>query len=161
MLANSEVPGGDADKFDDAISCYRNSGEQESSEPRQDATGACQELQVAPRIEILFDRHQEHILRATTPAELSAIGVLFPPNIPQQRAINRAKRDEITTAAMIRPQDKLLRHQPGERIFDIAPAQARAIAPDCDHLVITELRNGLDRVLEPRGKTPAGLAMDK
>ena len=92
--------------------------------------------------------------------QLGAIGVSFPAHVAEQFAIGGAKRDEITTAAMIRPEDKLLRRQLSKRVFDIERAKSRAIAAHRDDFVVTELGNRLDRVFEALGKTASGLAMN-
>jgi hypothetical protein len=61
---------------------------------------------------------------------------------------------------MIRPEDKFLRRQLRERVFDIERAEARAIAAHRDDFVVTESDNRLDRVFEALGKTASGLAMN-
>ena len=60
------------------------------------------------------------------------------------------KSNEVAAAAMVRPEDKLLRRQLRESALDVARAKARAIPPDGDNLIIAKLRDSLDCVLEAR-----------
>ncbi len=61
---------------------------------------------------------------------------------------------------MIRPEHKPVIGQLRKSFCDIAGSELRAIAADQNHLVIAELRDGLDRVLEPLRKRGAGLRMN-
>ena len=108
----------------------------------------------------MLHRQQED-LRSTSPVEkLRAIGIPFPLHPAEQFPIGRTEGDQIATAAMIGPENELLRSQFGERALDIRRPQSRAIPPDRDHFVISELRDFLDRVLEALRKIAARLVMN-
>jgi hypothetical protein len=61
---------------------------------------------------------------------------------------------------MVRTENQLAEFEPGESALDVAAAQSRAIAPDSDDFVITELRDRFDRILEAGCKTTADLAVN-
>jgi hypothetical protein len=161
LLAYSHVPGGDTDKLAGAITCGRGVVRQESSQARQSVIRACEHPKIVPRIEIVFDRQQKHVRGASTLAELGAIRVLFPTHAPEKRALGGTKRDKIAPATVVRTENKRAGFQFRESALDVEPAQSRAIAPDCDYFVVTELRDCFDRILKTGGKIPAGLPMDK
>ena len=79
----------------------RNHPNQEQRKSRQRIAGAREKPQVAPGIDVVFDRQNRNIRRLATSAQLVAIRVLFPAHTAQQRAIRRTEGDEITAAAMI------------------------------------------------------------
>ena len=74
---------------------------QEQRESRQWIARARENPQVAPGIDVVFDRQNRNIRPSATSAQLSAIRVLFPAHTAQQCTIRRMKGDEITAAAMI------------------------------------------------------------
>jgi hypothetical protein len=160
LLPYSNVPGGDADKLASAVARWGGTAQQESCQTSEGVISAGEHPQVAPRIEIVFDRQQENVRGASALAELGAIRVLFPAHVPQQGAIGGTECDEIAPASVIRTENELAGFQLRESPLDVESTEGRAIAPDSHHLVITELRNRFDCVLETGGKAPAGLPMD-
>jgi hypothetical protein len=98
----------------------------------------------------MFDRQKGDLLVSTSTSKLSAIGVLFPADAAQQLPIGGMERNEITAAAMVRPENKPLRRQLRESTLDVGWPKLRAISPDGHNFVITKLRNPFDCVLKTR-----------
>ena len=123
-------------KMDEARGRGINCGKQKQREPRQRIIASGENPHVGPRIEIMLYRQQENLSVSAAIPKLGAIGVLFPAHPAQQFPLSGAERDQIATAAMVRPEDKLLRRQLSERALDIDRAQAGAIPSDRNYFVI-------------------------
>ena len=123
--------------------------------------GSSKNPNVGPRIEIMLGRQQKNVCGVTTPPELSAIGIPFPSDAAKQSAIRGTKGDEIAAPAMIGTEDEFSVLQLREGMFDVARAQARAIASDGNDFVVSEVRDRLDGVLEPRPECFADLTVDR
>jgi hypothetical protein len=160
LLAHAHVSRGETDDRRDRTARDGKKAQEERGEPRKYVSGASENSNIAPGIEILFHREQENVRSAGAVEQLGAIRVSFPAHVAEQCAIGSAKRDQITAAAMVRTEDQLLRRQLIERLFDIAGAKAGAIAAHRNDLVVTELCHPLDRVFEALGKIASGLAMN-
>ena len=159
LLADSKPPGGKADKLDD-LDCHRaRSIQQEHRETRQELSAAGEQPQVVPRIQVLLDRQEKNVRRAGALLKLAAVRIPFPADIAEKGTIGGAKRDQVTTATMVRAENKCPGAQFGEGTVDIACMKCGAIPPDRDDFLITEVRQRLDRVLETRREIPTRLAM--
>ena len=134
--------------------------EQECSEPRQQIVAAGENPNICPRIEIVFNRQQEEVFLPAPTAKLGAVGALFPANAIQQFPIGGMERNEVTSAAMIWPENELFRRQLRESALDVAGPKFRTIPPDGDDLVIAKLRYRFDGILEPRREVASRLSMD-
>lgn len=159
MLAHPHLLRGDTDEMDELRAGNADHREQECREPRQRIAAPSENPEVRPGIEIMLHRQEKDPRRSATSPELGAIGVLFPAHAAQQFPIGGTKRDQITTAAMIRTEDELVRRELGKRLLDVVRVKTWAIPSDRDHLVIAELRDSLDRVFKTRREIPACLSM--
>lgn len=160
MLSHPHLLGGDTDEPHKPCAGAAGYIEQKLRESCQQVLASSEESEIVPRVEIMFHRQQKKMLVSAPVTKLSAIGVLFPADRHQQFPIGGTEGDKITAAAMVRPQDKLLRRQPGERTFDVSDAKTRAVPPDSDNFVVTKPRHFLDRVLKPHREIPARLPMN-
>lgn len=104
MLANSYFLRNDADKSNQPHCRRADEIQEERCKISPPVAGAREDPKIGPGIEILFYREQENIASAAALDQLSAIGVPFPANAAEQFPVGRANRDQITTAAMIRPE---------------------------------------------------------
>lgn len=120
-------------------------------------TGAREQAYVRPGIDILFDRKKRNGLRPDAAAQLGAIAIAVPADSAQQIAIARPQGNQITTAPMIGPENDPFRGQLREGGGDIAGRERRAIGADEDDLLITKVRDFLDRRFEPLGESPTPL----
>jgi hypothetical protein len=136
--------------MDEAGARRADNAEQKLRKTSQGRIGIRKHSQVVPRIEIVFNRQQENVPGSATLEQLGAIRVSFPAHAAEQFAIGRAKRDQITTAPMVRTEDELLRRQLSEGLLDVERAKARAIPAHRDHFIVAELGDSFDRVLKTR-----------
>jgi hypothetical protein len=160
LLAHAHVLRGRTDDRHQLAVRKAEKTDEEGREPCEELSGASEDSNIAPGIEILFHRQKENVCGAGAPEQLGAIGVSFPAHVAEQFAITGAERDEVTTAAMIRAENKFFRRQLSERVFDIERAKARAIAAHRDDFVVTESGNRLDRIFEALRKPASALAMN-
>lgn len=152
--------GRDAHETDEPRAGSANYLEQKQREPRQRIIASSENPNICPRVEIVFNRQQEEVLLSAPVAKLGTIGVLFPADAAQQFAIGGMETDEVAAAAMVRPDNKLLRRQLHESVLDVDCAKPRAIPPDGDNFVIAKLRDSFDRVLKARRECAARLPVN-
>lgn len=160
LLPNPHSLRNDADKSNDSWRSQTAHARDKGREMSERFAGAGEQAQIAPRIEIVFDRQQEHVCRTRAPKQLRAIGVSLPAHAAKQSAIGRAEPDEITTASMIGAEDQFLRNELGERLLDVAGAKPRTIPAHRDHFFVAEPGHRFDRVFEAGRKAATKLAMD-
>jgi hypothetical protein len=153
LLAHPHFLGRNADEMDKAGGDGAKYPEQECGEARQRIIAAGENPNVGPRIDIMFNRQQEDGRVSAPMAKLRTIGVLLPANAAQQFTIGGMESDKVTAAAMVRPEDELLRRQLRESALEIAGAKSRAIPTDGDNFLIAKLRDPFDRVLKSGRKT--------
>jgi len=108
----------------------------------------------------VFHRQQQNVSRSGATKELSAVGIPFPTDGANKPALGRAKCDQVATAAVIRPDDELLRIQLGESVGDVVSPEGRAIAPDRDHFLVAEACDCFDGVLKAGCEISTDLAMN-
>ena len=157
MLANANSLLCEIDKLGDGVVQPADESQQESSKPGEGIAVAREEAKVGPGIEVVLEGEQRNFRRTASAAQFGAIGVLLPPNAAEQRTIARAKRDQVTAAAMIRSQHQEPGLQFRKSPFDVARTKTRAIAADRNDFVIAQLMDFLDGILQPFGKSAAVL----
>jgi hypothetical protein len=160
LLTNANSLLREIDELSDGVVQPADESQQESSEAGEGIAVAREEPEIGPGIEVMLKGEQTNVQRTAAMAEFCAIGVLLPPNAAQQCTIARAKRDQVTAAAMVRPQHQAfgLKLRKGSR--DIARTKTRAVAADRNDFVIAKLMDSLDGILQPFGKAAAVLLMD-
>ncbi len=161
LLADPHFLRNDADKSDEPCSRCANQAQDENCKTSRRVTGARKDSQVGPRIEIVLYRQQENVFGPAALDQLGAIGVPFPAHVAEQVPVGRAKRDQVTPAAMIGAENKFLRRQLSEGTLNIERAESWTIPADRDYFIVTEFGNRFDRVLKTSGKVMADLAMNQ
>ncbi len=132
----------------------RYSADQKSRQAAEGIGQSREESQVAPGIDILFHRQQRDCASSRSSHDLGAIAIPVPAHSGQDAASRACSHtDQITTSAMIRPQDDFPRLQPIECQPHIRHAEPRAILPDHHHLLIPLRNQGRDRALQAFAKT--------
>lgn len=135
--------------------------EEKRGKLREQLARAREKPEISPRIEIVLNRQEEDLFWSAAMAKLSAIGVLLPFNVAEQFPIGRTKRDEVATAAMVRPEDQFPCGQLIESKFDVGRTKSRAIPADRDHFVISKLGDFFDSVLKAACEIPARLPVNE
>ena len=97
----------------------------------------------------MFHGEDGNFVFAASRMQLRKIRVALPANATEQMPITRSQRDQVTTAAMVRPEDEPMGAQPREGRRDVLRIEPRTIAPDHHHFIVAERRDSLDGVLEP------------
>ncbi len=128
-------------------------------ELRERMTGAREQTDVRPGIEVLFRGEELDLSGIDARLELSAIAVAIPTYPAEEVSVVRAQPNQVAAAPMIGTQDKPLLRQGAECRRDIGVLQARTIRPDNDNLLITEPPELLGRGLETRTESGAALLM--
>jgi hypothetical protein len=133
---------------------------QKRRESRQWIAASGENPHIGPRIEVMLNWQQEELFVCAPVAKLGAIGVLFPTDAVHEFPIGGMESDEVTAAAMVWAEDKLLRRQLREGALDVGCAKPRTIPTDRDNFVIAKPRDSFDRVLKPRREIPARLPVN-
>ena len=136
MLTHPHLLGSDADELDETRARRADDREQKQREPRQRIIASRENPDVRPGIEIVLNGEEENLLFFAPIPKLGAIGVSFPADAAQQFPIGGMESNEITTAAVVRAEDEVLRLQLSESALDVGRAQSRAIPADCDHFFV-------------------------
>lgn len=118
------------------------------------------QLQIGPRVDIVFDREKKNPGEPAAVAELGTISVLLPANAAQQDSLGGPECDEITAAAMVRTEDQPMRTQLRKRLLDIRRHQRWAIATNRHHFAVAQSRQRLDGALEALREITATLWME-
>lgn len=159
LAADANALRGEVDEMSRENTAIRDNAQDETCQPRTPIKALRKQLQIGPGIEVVLLRQQEHFGSETPRREFDAIRILIPANPVQQRPILRAEGDQVTPAAMIRPQDEAPVAQLHKRLCDIASGQLGTIAPDDDDLFIAKGAQRLDRILETFAESAAGLGV--
>lgn len=146
-------------KQGDLAPAGRDATENKRDEPRNVIVGPGRELQIGPRIDVVPGREQEDRGPSDARGQLRAIRVSLPADAAEQSAIARAESDQITTTAMIRPEDEPVVPESLKRLRDVGRGEGWAIATDRDNFCVAQRGQRLDCIFEPLREAATALRM--
>jgi hypothetical protein len=123
-------------------------------------SGPCQQPEIGPGIEILFDRKKKNFRGCAPGAELPAIAVAVPANVVKHFPVSRMEADEITATAVVRAEDEFVMCELLESDNNVVLMQAGAIASNGDDFIIAKARQCSDGISKAIPKVSPDLRMN-